>query len=309
MRSVGRTLGLGRALVGLLLALAISAGNARAEVGALWSDNASANLLGGYKMMAIGDDPEPVPPTIWRAYSPAGSGRVVLNPEGEANGDGAPSMLADPGSGLLVVAWARNSASGFDIVVSRFQAGAWSVPQVVIDTAASALDPQLVLDPTGNIHLVYWVDGATPEVFHVQAPASLSSWSAPIRVSQPGQAACRPAGVVFQGVLRVAYEVHDFGYGNTPRQVVLARFDGEAFVPEIVAITNNLGDVRPEVHAHAGRMWVDWVDTQTSGGSGEVAWTRVNAQGHWESIRYEPFVNAEQRDYFVRGGVRLKAIQ
>jgi len=207
------------------------------------------------------------------------------------------------------VAWARNSASGFDVVISRFDNGTWSVPEVVVDTAANALDPQLVLDTSGNIHMIYWVDGATPQVFHVQAPADLSSWSAPVLVSQPGQPACRPAGAIFQGILRVAYEVHDFGFGNAPRQVVLARFDSGAFVPEVVAITNNLGDVRPEVHAHAGRLWVDWVDTETTGGSGEVAWTQLDAQGHWQPIQYAPFGNPEQRDYLVRGGVRMQAIQ
>lgn len=308
MRSVRRKLGLGGAVVGLLLVMAMFAGTARAEVGGLWTSGQTIRPLAGYKMAAIGDDPEPVP-TIWRQISPPGSDRVVLNPEGEANGDGAPSMLTDPVAGLLVVAWARNSASGFDVVISRFENGAWSAPQVVVDTLSNALDPQLVLDAAGGIHMFYWIDGATPQVFHVQAPVDLSSWSAPLLVSQPGQAACRPAGVVYQDALRVAYEVHDFGYGNTPRQVVLARFEGGAFVPEIVAITNNLGDVRPEVHSHAGHIWVDWIDTETTGGSGEAAWTRLDAQGHWEPIHYEPFVSPAQRDYFVRGATRMQAIQ
>jgi hypothetical protein len=295
-------------MVGLLLVVTLTAGNALAEVGGMWTAGQAVRPIAGYKMAAIGDDPEPVP-TIWHQISPPGSGRVVLNPEGEANGDGTPSMLTNPATGLLVVAWARNSASGFDVVISRFENGTWSVPQVVIDTPANALDPQLVLDASGSIHMFYWLDGTTPQVFLVQAPADLSSWSAPVLVSQAGQAACRPAGVVYQDALHVAYEVHDFGYGNSPRQVVLARFEGGAFVPEVVAMTNNLGAVRPEVHSHAGHIWVDWIDAETTGGSGEAAWTRLDAQGHWEPIHYEPFVDWEQRDYFVRGAARMQAIQ
>jgi hypothetical protein len=90
---------------------------------------------------------------------------------------------------------------------------------------------------------------------------------------------------------------------------VLARFEGGAFITEVVAMTNNLGDVRPQVHSHAGRIWVDWVDSETTGGSGEIAWTRLNAQGQWDAIDYAPFANYEQREYLVRGGVRITAIQ
>jgi hypothetical protein len=308
MRSAARNVHLGKLVAQAILGLVFAHGLCHAEVGTFWTTGHPTASFVGYKFLAIGDDPDPIN-QVWRQYSPAGSGRVVLNPEGEANGDGMPSMLMDPISGLLAVAWPRNSATGFDIVISRFDNGAWTAPQVVAGTSANELDPQLVLGTDGTIHLLYWVDGATPQVFHTQAPVDLSSWSAPLVVSQPGQAACRPAGVLFQGVLRVVYEVHDFGYGNTPRQVVLARLLDGAFVPEVVSITNNLGEVRPQVHAHAGRLWVDWVDAETTGGSGEVAWIRLNAQGHWESIQYETFVSPEQRDYLVRGAVRMQAIQ
>jgi hypothetical protein len=194
-------------------------------------------------------------------------------------------------------------------VVSKFESGTWTAPQVVIGGSENELDPQFVLAPDGSVHMFYWVDGTTPQVFHRVAPADLSSWSAPDLVSQPGEASLRPAGAFHNGVLRVAYEVHNFGSGNTPRQVVLARFENGAFIPEVVAMTNNLGDVRPQVHAHAGHLWVDWVDQEVTDGSGEVAWTRFSAQGQWQGIQYAPFANREERDYRVRGGVRLQAIE
>jgi len=259
-------------------------------------------------VLEIVDDPTPIT-TIWRRVSPVDAIRFVLNPEGEQNGDGGPSIVADANTGLVAAAWARNSASGFDVVLSRFVNDAWTAPQVVAASSANELDPQLVLDPNGSIHVFYWVDGATPQVFHSVAPSDLSSWSTPAVVSQSGVAACRPAGAFYNGVLRVAYEVHNFGSGNTPREVVLARFENGAFTPEVVAMTNNLGDVRPQVHSHAGHIWVDWVDYETTGGSGELAWTRLNAQGQWQTIQFEPFANREERDYLVRGGARIKAIE
>jgi hypothetical protein len=54
---------------------------------------------------------------------------------------------------------------------------------------------------------------------------------------------------------------------------------------------------------------VDWIDFETTQGSGELAWTRLNAQGQWEAIRYEPFANYLEREYRTRGGARLKAIE
>lgn len=297
-----------RVVVGMLIVIASALGARCAVSGAPPMIGTDVLRLDILQLALIGDDPVPFN-GVWRDFAPGTPGRVVLNPEGDANGDGPPSVLTDSSTGTAAVAWARNSPTGFDVVISRFDNGSWTTPQVIAGTAANELDPQLVLDADGSVHLLYWADGANPQVFHKQAPADLSSWSAPLLVSQPAQAACRPGGVVFQGVLRVAYEVHDFGFGNTPRQVVLARLSNGAFVPEVVSITNNLGNVSPQVHAHAGRLWVDWVDAETTGGSGEVGWTRLDAQGHWEPFRYEPFANPEQRDYLVRGGVRLKAIQ
>jgi hypothetical protein len=293
---------------GALAVLVFAATAARAEVAALWpASGQPGTKVIGIKLMAIGDDPDPINPTVWHQFSAPGSGRVPLNPEGEANGDGFPAMVSHPVTGALLVAWSKSTPGGFDVVFSRFVDGAWSVPQVVAGGVANDLDPQLVVDDAGVVHLFYWQDGASPQVMRVQT-ADLVTWTAPQLVSEPGEDACRPAAAVFQGVLRVAYEVHDFGFGNTPRQVVLAREEGGSFVKEVVAITSNFGIVAPEVHVHAGRLWVDWVDAENAE-AGEVAWTRLDVQGHWEPIRYEPFENAAERHFIVRGGVRMLAIQ
>jgi len=282
-------------------------GIARAEVGVYAQPGTSTHRL--VYVLEITEDPSPIG-TVWRRVTTPEPNRLDLNPQGESNGDGMPSLITDVNSGLVAAAWSRNSASGFDVVVSHFVDGAWSVPQVVAGApATNELDPQLALAPDGSWHMFYWTDGATPQVFHTVAPSDLSSWSAPVAVSQPGVASCRPAATFYNGVLRVAYEVHNFGSGNTPRQVVLARFENGAFTTEVVAMTNNLADVRPQVHSHGGHVWVDWVDHETTGGSGELAWTRLNAQGQWEAIQFESFADREQREYRVRGGARMRAIE
>ena len=297
-----------RAVSAVALAIAwLAMPSVRAEVG-VSAPGGSISPAPSLYMYGIIDDPDPVP-GAWRVLTAPSPGRIVLNPLGEANGDGMPSSLVDPGTGLILVAWAQNSPSGFDIVLSRFANGEWTTPQVVIgNSSVSEKDPSLVLAPDGLIHVFYWVDGATPQVMETHATTDLSSWSTPVLISDPSKPSCRPAGAVVNGVLRVAYEVHDFGYQNAPRQVVVARQDGSGFVPEIVALTNNLGDVWPRVHGQSGTIWVDWVDTEANG-SGEIAWTRIDSQGHWEPLHYEPFATPGQLEYFVRGAVKLKALQ
>ena len=305
--NANRTRGFGVWASCLALAVGLIAHHiVRAEVG-VFSQPGSSERLVVYRL-GITEDPTPFG-SLWRKLAPPDTFHLELNPQGEMNGDGMPSIVSDAGIGLVAAAWSRNSANGFDIVSSRFVGGAWTVPQVVFGSSANDFDPDLVLDPDGSVHMFYWVDGVTPQVFHSVAPSDLSSWSTPVPVAQPGQAVTAPTGAYYNGVLYVAYELHIFGIGNAPAEIVLARFENGAFTPEVVAMTNNAGDVRPEVHSHAGRIWVDWVDSETTGGSGEVAWTRQNAQGQWETTCYEPFANYEEREYLVRRGVRIEAIQ
>jgi len=280
-------------------------GIARAEVGVVSQAGPSAHLVA--YVMDITEDPSPIT-GMWQKLTPNDSFHVALNPQGDANGDGRPALVSDAGTNQVVVAWSRNSASGFDIVASRFVGGAWTAPAVVVGSSGNELDPHLVLDPNGSVHMFYWVDGTTPQVFHTVAPSDLSSWSTPVLVSQPTEASCRPAGAFYNGALRVAYEVHTLGYGSTPREIVLSRFESGAFIPEVVAMTNNPGAARPQVHSHMGRLWVDWIDDESADGSGEIAWTRLDAQGQWESIRYQSFASYREREYFVLPGTRRQAI-
>jgi len=272
---------------------------ASAEVGAYLYANGSPAV---YELESIVDDPEPVG-TIWIRYFPDSPQRLVLNDQGQASGDGAPSLIRR--SSLPIAAWAKNSPAGYDIVVSRFTGGSWTAPETVADSPADELDPMLVLDASdGSIHLLYWILDGTPRVMHRQAPADLSSWSAPLQVSQPGEIACRPSGAIHEGVLQVVYEVHALGYGSTPRQIVLAAQDGQGYISEVLATTPYDGDNWPQVHSTHGKHWVDWIDTDS-----DMGWTRRQPGGSWEPVQTETFETPEERDYRVRQQVRILALQ
>jgi len=270
----------------------------RAEVGVV-SDPASASLSGAVFVSEIVDGPD-ITPWVQISSSPT---VVALNVQGEANGDGPPALLGNP-PGLCIVAWARNSPGGFDIVYSSYADRSWSAPQVLAGTSADELDPYLVQGSDGTVHLFYWEAGTVPRVLHRQAPPDLSSWSAPEQVSQPGIAACRPAAVFHAGILHVAYEVHDYGYGQVPRQVVLARQEQAAFVEEVVAITYNAAPLSPQVHSRGGRLWVDWIDAP-----GQMAWTQKDVPGGWTPVQMQTFGTILEREFFVRGTIRSLATQ
>jgi len=297
MNSIRRIAG-----IAVALCLAASLGTvARAEVGVV------IHVGGGvssYLEQGIVDDPDPIS-SAWIRHHPAGGIRIVLNEDGAANGDGEPSLVVHPASGLPIVAWARNAPGGYDVVISRFDGVMWTFPQIVADEAADALDPYLAIDPDdGSIHLVYWVHGTVPRVMHRQAPADLSSWSTAVQVSHPADVACRPSAVVHEGVLQVAYEVHDPGYGATPRQIMLAVADGQAFASQILATTHHPDENRPQVHAGDGRLWVEWIDA-----SADMAWTRRQLAGDWDSVQIEFFETPEQREFHIRGRIRALALQ
>jgi hypothetical protein len=289
-----------RSVVLALLATACS--NLWAEVGATVGSAPGAPSL-PYELVGISDDSDPF--TIWARLRPDTNEIKVLNDQGDVLGDGPPSVVWHPVTRLPMVAWARNSASGFDVVLSVFENDAWTTPQVLADGPEDELDPSLVLDPvTGDVHLFYWVNDSEPRVLHRQAPLNLSSWTPPLQVSQASEKACRPAGTFYGGVLFVAYEDHTFGVGQTPRNVVLSERIGSVFVPQVVAITSFDGENRPRVHSHRGRMWVDWIDAED-----EAAWIRKDLQGQWEPVRYESYTGPEEREFHVRGAIRMQAAE
>ena len=251
----------------------------------------------------IVDDPEPIG-NAWQRYQTDTPQRKILNDAGYANGDGAPSVVRDS-TGTPLVAWSRNSPGGFDIVLSRFVNGDWTSPVVVAGTDDDEKDATIVLHPVdGSVHLLYWIDDGSPRVMHQQAPADLSSWSTAVQVSQLGEAACRPSAVFHEGGLRIAYEVHEFGYGSTPRQIVMATQQGPGYTSELVAVTQYAGANHPVAHCGNGKLWVDWIDAE-----GEMAWTRHLAAGGWEPIALQAFETTEERDYHTRGAIRSQAIE
>lgn len=289
-------------LVVALAIVACLAPAARAEVAVAMTQNDDHDLIVVPYATAITDDAEPVV-GIWMRISPLGGNRVLLNETGDANGDGAPSIAVDPQTRMPIVAWSRNDAGDLDIVVSRFDPnlGDWTTPQVVAGSSEIEKDPTLVIDPAdGTLHVVYWIDDATPRVLHRQAPADLSAWSAAEEVSRPGEIGLRPCAVFHAGSLMVVYEAHPYGIGQTPRQIVVgARQPDGTWLAETLATTYHGDPNRPKLHSGLGKLWVEWIDA-----AGEMAWSRQESVG-WSALDMEPFGSVEDREFNARTRVRM----
>jgi len=239
----------------------------------------------------------------------ASGASVLLNEDGGANGDGRPSLASDLNYGLSIVTWGRNNGSGYDVVESHFENGAWTTP-VIIDSSVTMLidpEPSIALNrQTGEVHVVYTAGGATPKVMRTKAPANLASWMPPVQVSAIGENALRPSAVIHLGTLTVAYESHGTGVGGTPRQITVATADGlGGFTYDTIGTTLGVAPNRPQLHTGVGAtLWIDWLDDTS-----DMAWATWQSATGWGPAQIEPFTDAEDRDYHARGRVKQLATQ
>ena len=276
-----------------------------AEVGVVTKQGTDIVATGPY-LMSIIEDAEP---TRWARYTTPSSTTMVLNEGGNASGDGLPSMTVDPGNSLPIVTWGRNNGSGFDIVESHFENGAWTTPVVLAAGVTTSIDPEpfVTLDKqTGDVHIVFVTSDSTPVVMHTEAPADLASWTPPSMVSEVGENGLRPSAILHQGTLTIAYESHVSGVGNTPRVITVATADGLGeFTYETITDSQGGSPNRPQLHVGMGSsMWIDWIDD-----SNNLAWVIWQPVTGWGSVEIEPFTDIEDRDYHARGRVKQLVAQ
>ena len=277
-----------------------------AEVGVIRQQGTDIVVTGPY-LVSIIEDPEPT--GIWMRHTQHSSASVVLNESGGTNGDGRPSMASDPNYGLPIVTWGKNNGSGFDIVESHFENGAWTTPVIIAASVTTSIDPEpsIALDAqTGAVHIVYSMGDATPKVMHTEAPADLASWMPPVQISAIGEDALRPSAVIHLGTLTVAYESYGLGIGSTPRQIAVATSDGlGGFTYDTIGTTFGEEPNRPQLHTGMGvSLWIDWIDD-----TNDMAWATWQPATGWGSVQIESFTDVEDRDYHARGRVKRLATQ
>ena len=121
--------------------------------------------------------------SVWAPRGLAADPALVLNPGGDAFGDGRPVVAYDPVSGLPFVAWsARNRAGGERFIrVSHFDGQTWlDLGNVRRERGRDDVSPVLLVvdgDP-----LVAWVDlSGQSSVWYSRSQGG--SWQAPVQAS------------------------------------------------------------------------------------------------------------------------------
>ena len=79
---------------------------------------------------------------------------------------------------------------------------------------------------------------------------------------------------------------------------------GVLFTPFMLAITQHAGANWPRIHEANDRLWVDWIDTAS-----DMTWTKEHCSGVWDPIQVEAYESTEERDYHIRGKIRMQVLE
>ena len=218
---------------------------------------------------AISEDADPIPQVSirWQQYRSVPS-TIVLNLTGDVREDGSPNVVYRRTTNQPLAAWAYQNGSDHDIAFSEWDGYGWSDAEFVTFDAEDELDPRLFPGSDGDLHLVWWVDGTDPRVMLTSRSMDDSAWGIPVRVSPPGEIACRPTVAVHQGAVWVAYERERSIEPVGMRDLVVRRLEpGGSFVEEHMIDVPRTERSDPVLHARAGRFWIDWKHSSTQFGS------------------------------------------
>ena len=262
---------------------------------------------------------DPEPPRIQRleivdAPDPIGNGITLRTKSGGSPNaptyspnavPESPDVAVDPASGRAVAGWLERAGGTYDFVAASANSSGWGAPCRVAGTGVAASAPAVLFLPDGRLAVVYVVASETESRAFVRI-ASAPEWrfSPPEPVSPSGEVVTHAHATVHEGQLLVVYARRD----GPATSIVQATPSASGFDLEVVAVSSFAGSTQPQIHSHAGRLWIDWVDAEAPTGAGELAWKRRGAGGVWETTRYEATASPFQRDYHVRPGVRLQAI-
>jgi hypothetical protein len=220
----------------------------RAEYTADISEEVYALLL-----LAIIEDPDPVPVGFWNPVHEGATGGDILNFDGADRGDGRPHTAIDPSDQRPLVTWAYKGATDHDIAVSEWGDGSWGETVFLTADPEDELDPRAHIDEAGRAYVVWWRSGQVAKLFLVFRDTGSEVWGYPEAIGYSGR---RPSVcTVAEGVL-VGFERDRDGGGQ---EIVLLSMlhDGTTAV-EVVAETDRSDPLDVMVHFAAGQLWMDW---------------------------------------------------
>ncbi|HKY31606.1 MAG TPA: hypothetical protein VJV23_03635, partial [Candidatus Polarisedimenticolia bacterium] len=123
---------------------------------------------------------ETVPGFIWSVVRPGVPAAQILNPLGDAGGDGAPSVVLHPLTGFPEAVWSSWDGQDHEIVWSRWNGAAWTTPLPLSQNTLQDLDPRLWIDAAGNRRIAWWRSGGPFDevVIRILPPGETQWWMA-----------------------------------------------------------------------------------------------------------------------------------
>lgn len=257
-----------------------------------------------------GDGGTPWPWLTYRTYLEEGR---ALNPTGDANDDGSPSLSLDPSTGEVVASWAWFDGNDYEVVYSRWTGSAWSAWEQVTTNDEDDLDPSVVMSPDGTLHFSWWRAEKEGSQVLYRSSSEVEGLGAEERVTWGPDDARRPSIAYFRGSAWVSYE----SWGCCGPLIVIAERaqDWSGMLIGASSLAPDSGDptsppdVDIQLHSRGDMLWVDWVDSY-----GLLAFTLYNpAIDSWSVPNflsygwgtYEPELNA--RD-LARVDVRFEVL-
>ncbi len=174
----------------LAAALCVS-GLARGEVRVCVTDPGQKRVSAVIEMRALDAGAS----GIWSPVTATDDFALLLNPGGEAHGDGPPSIRMNPVTQLPEAVWTLRSGRDAEIVWSRFDGTAWTSPVALTFGIGRSLDPKLWIDAGGNRRVAFWRRGHPGEpdgLFATALPDAETQWWVPQRISLEGVATRHP---------------------------------------------------------------------------------------------------------------------
>lgn len=157
---------------------------------------------------------------------------------------------------------------------------------VLTSNGQDDLGPRIAIDPGGDTWVVWWRDGATPEVLYRKHDYSAETWSAESRISADGESSSHPVMVLDSSSVWVVFVVDQ---GSTTSVSVNGggRDEVEPFPGRTILATTTHANVDAMVHVDSGHLWVTWVDSVD-----DVGWREYDyATEGWETADFESYVN------------------
>ncbi len=283
----------------LVLALSTCAEEARAEVSVL--TDAEGHVYGTLAMWRQGSPPS----EVWRKFR-AVDERYVLNPLGDAAGDGPPEIAFDPVSGRAQVVWALRSAAGSEIVLAHWDGERWSSPSadagsLIPSSQPFARDAALRLSPApgawsgprlaigaNRMTRVVWSgeEGDVSSVWYHDLSLAGGVIGDPVRIHDSSLSTRDPSLLIGFDRIFIAVEQEESGMRlvvviQAEESDFVTQRDSEPFRRRVISITLSVGRLNLALNIEGGTGRVRWEEDPARDGNSDYLQDIDNWSNPW----------------------------